>query len=317
MKNKKGSIQIPILIILVALILGGIVYFGGEKYQNYQFEKTEKKRLLAEETNRKNEEVIKLQKEKEFLEEQMKNKQSSEIEELKKEVGILKNKKPDIITKIITQQSTEEQPTKSDLQSIVKTWHPLIVYVECVFKYSNGESESRSGSGTLSASSRGVIMATTNRHVIVGRNGRNPYQCNISVPFDKTYSNNEIRVSHNDNIDYGSIDIIDPDEYVKNLPILQNIGIYSCGIDGSIGEIGTQIAILGYPGIGSKTDITVTQGIISGYDGNYYITDAKIEHGNSGGAAIDVKKNCYLGIPSATVSGTVESLGRILKWQSF
>jgi len=76
--------------------------------------------------------------------------------------------------------------------------------------------------------------------------------------------------------------------------------------------IGDEIIILGYPTIGSQDDITVTRGIISGYDGDYYITDAKIEHGNSGGVAILLKDNCYLGIPSYTISGEAESLARIL-----
>ena len=78
-------------------------------------------------------------------------------------------------------------------------------------------------------------------------------------------------------------------------------------------EAGDRLIILGYPAIGSKTGLTVTEGIVSGFDGNYYITSAKIDRGNSGGAAILVGDNCYLGIPSASVVGTIESLGRILK----
>lgn len=309
MKRQKGFIKIPILIIIIAstLVIGWGIYIGIEKYHDYQFKRTEKARLVAEEVER-------LQKEEQFFAEKEKNKRSSEIEELKKEIGILKNKKPDIITNIITQQpSSGGQSAKFDLQGIVKKWHPMVVYVECVFRYNNGDSESQSGSGTLK-SSEGRIMVATNRHVLIGKNGRAPYQCKISVPFDKTYINTEIR--SRDDIDYGSVEIVNPSEYIKSLPMLQHTGIYSCGINGSVGEIGTQIAILGYPGIGSGTDITVTQGIISGYNGDYYITDAKIEHGNSGGAAIDTNGNCYLGIPTAAVSGTVESLGRILKWQS-
>jgi len=315
-KKQKGFIQVSILIAIITsvLVVGGTGYVGVKKYQNHQFEKIENERVAVEEKNKKDEEIARLQKEKELLEENEKNKQSSEIEELKKEVKILKNKKPDVITKIVTQQSSSDrQSTKFDIQSIVKKWHPLVVYIECVFKYNNGDSQSQSGSGTLKRSGD-KVQATTNKHVLIGKNGRAPYQCSVSVPFDKTYINTEIR-ARND-VDYGSVDLINPSEYIKSLIMTQPAGIYSCGVDGSIAEIGTQIAILGYPGIGSETGITVTQGIISGYDGDYYITDAKIEHGNSGGAAVDVNKNCYLGIPTAVVSGTVESLGRILKWQS-
>jgi len=69
---------------------------------------------------------------------------------------------------------------------------------------------------------------------------------------------------------------------------------------------------LGYPGIGGNNDITATEGIISSYDGDYYITSAKIEHGNSGGIAILIKDNCFLGIPSYAEAGEIESMGRIL-----
>jgi len=42
------------------------------------------------------------------------------------------------------------------------------------------------------------------------------------------------------------------------------------------------------------------------YDGNYYVTSAKIDHGNSGGTAILVNNDCYIGIPSASVVGSVD-----------
>ena len=76
---------------------------------------------------------------------------------------------------------------------------------------------------------------------------------------------------------------------------------------------GDRVAVLGYPRIGSAGDVTATEGIISGFEGEYYITSAKIEQGNSGGAAILVKRDCYLGIPSFVKSGGLESLGRILR----
>lgn len=40
---------------------------------------------------------------------------------------------------------------------------------------------------------------------------------------------------------------------------------------------GSEIVVLGYPGIGSRSSITATKGIISGFDDNHYITSAKIE----------------------------------------
>jgi len=80
---------------------------------------------------------------------------------------------------------------------------------------------------------------------------------------------------------------------------------------------GDEIVVLGYPDVGSPTGITATDGIISGYNGNYYVTSAKVEHGNSGGAAIDVANNCYLGIPTYVETDSADSLAGVLKWQAF
>jgi hypothetical protein len=52
--------------------------------------------------------------------------------------------------------------------------------------------------------------------------------------------------------------------------------------------------------------------VISGYEEGLYLTSAKVERGNSGGAAIDVNNNCYLGIPTFVTVGSFESLARIL-----
>jgi hypothetical protein len=69
---------------------------------------------------------------------------------------------------------------------------------------------------------------------------------------------------------------------------------------------------LGYPSIGAKESITATEGILSGFDEEYYTTSAKIEQGNSGGAAIHVKNDCFLGLPTLVLAGRIESLARIL-----
>lgn len=83
-------------------------------------------------------------------------------------------------------------------------------------------------------------------------------------------------------------------------------------------EIGENILIFGYPYTGGEmgTSITITEGIISGHDGKDYTTSAKIEHGNSGGIAISPKKDCFIGIPTSAFQGDLETLGRILKWQT-
>ena len=76
-------------------------------------------------------------------------------------------------------------------------------------------------------------------------------------------------------------------------------------------EIGDKIIVAGYPTIGGFS-LTITEGIISGFLGNYIKTSAKIEHGNSGGAAFHYS-GCLLGIPTLSNVGEIESLGLILK----
>src|SRR3990167_10464536 len=106
--------------------------------------------------------------------------------------------------------------------------------------------------------------------------------------------------------DYGYIRIDNPSQQLMNLVSTPVKLCYNV-------NIGDKLVILGYPTIGSQDTITATEGIIAGIEQNYYVTSAKIEHGNSGGAAILLKDNCWLGIPSYGEVGSAETLGRILK----
>lgn len=79
-------------------------------------------------------------------------------------------------------------------------------------------------------------------------------------------------------------------------------------------QIGQKIFILGYPLIGGE-NVTVTDGIISGFDGqlNQFIkTSAKISFGNSGGIAVTQDEGCLVGIPTKISIGPAESLGQVL-----
>jgi hypothetical protein len=107
-------------------------------------------------------------------------------------------------------------------------------------------------------------------------------------------------------IDAGYFLISNPDSYIQQIA---DNGNNVCNAQPKIGD---SVIILGYPAIGSANSITATDGIISGIESNYYVTSAKVEHGNSGGAAILKDKNCYVGIPSYAETGDIESLARIL-----
>ena len=76
-------------------------------------------------------------------------------------------------------------------------------------------------------------------------------------------------------------------------------------------SLGDEIDAYGYPGVGGQT-ITLTKGSVSGFmpgmtdAGDSYRwlikTDAKLNHGNSGGAAFDAQGN-FIGIPAYDPSG--------------
>lgn len=76
-------------------------------------------------------------------------------------------------------------------------------------------------------------------------------------------------------------------------------------------NIGDQLSIIGFPGLGGNT-VTYTRGTVSGFlTGEGWIkTDAEINSGNSGGAAIDASGK-LVGIPSEANAERTEVPGKI------
>ncbi len=201
------------------------------------------------------------------------------------------------------------EPSTTKLSDIIKKWRPIVAYVECDFRDTNTNQLYAQGRGSgVVIDFDSQITIITNRHVIVDNNGYQPYSCRIKLPNDNTTFLSQ-KFTGGGTIDIGLIDISNPNTYIRSLTDISTSPLNFCRQKPSLGD---DVIILGYPTIGSQTDITATEGIISGYDGNYFITSAKVEQGNSGGAAILVKGDCYLGIPSFAKSGSVESLSRIL-----
>lgn len=283
-----------ILIILIILIVCGVSYFGVKQYQKYQTE------------------IIK----KENITQETQKQRDSEVEKLKQEVEALKNKKVETTPKPFFPTSVS---LPNDNVSIIKKWRPRIAYIDCKAEANNIKVAEQSGSGyVFGRTDTGGVMILTNKHMItmtVSGHSFFPTSCEIKIPGDTQ----SMTVLPGDQIlgnfdaaqidDWTMITIKNPTSYLQNI-VKNFLWDNDCK---STAELGEKILVLGYPGIGDKNDITVTDGIISGYDGNYYITSAKIEHGNSGGVAISMKNNCFLGIPSFVNVGSVESLARILK----
>jgi S1-C subfamily serine protease len=75
-------------------------------------------------------------------------------------------------------------------------------------------------------------------------------------------------------------------------------------------QLNDDLFTIGYPAIGQST-FTVTNGIISGFLDEHIKTSAKIDQGNSGGAAINALGE-FIGIPTYGVVGELDSLGYVI-----
>lgn len=279
-KSLKGEYQLPMwaaVFILVAVLMAAGGYYGWKKYAAKQ--EATNKVLTAQQT---------------------------ELLEAQKEIEALKNggeakKAEDIINR---------EPT-SPLATIIKGWRPRTAHIQC--NYDDDPDNPDKGSG-LWLSSEGVVI--TSRHVAeraeVGGSVK-PDSCQIKLPGDE-----EVIVGKDDIKSWKGQDeitalfIANPTKLMK---ATRSTLASACASQAVVGE---KIIILGYPSIGSTSDITVTEGIVSGYDekdgNNFYITSAKIDKGHSGGAAVSIERNCYLGMPTFVRLGEIESLGRILNF---
>ncbi|MDQ5957950.1 MAG: serine protease Do [Patescibacteria group bacterium] len=189
-----------------------------------------------------------------------------------------------------------------DITKIITEWSGRVVKIECIVEFTDGTNKKSTASG-VATTNAGVTEIYTSKHVVE----------------EKGVLAKECQVKSEDGTIEVVADIIKADSskdlailsFSKSvrLPITAMTAVKKCTIKPVLGD---QVVILGYPSVGSSKGVTATDGIISGSDKDFYITSAKIERGNSGGAAIYVKNNCLLGLPTLVVAGQVESLARIL-----
>ncbi|KKS42094.1 MAG: hypothetical protein UV02_C0020G0005 [Candidatus Kuenenbacteria bacterium GW2011_GWA2_42_15] len=191
------------------------------------------------------------------------------------------------------QQTPSEDLGISNQDTIVKATVKLICPVSSTM--------ASQGSGTIINSS-GLIL--TNKHVIDGTSG-----CLVGFIDD-----------YDDEPYFGDRQIADiykissdTDVAVLKLRNPSNKNLASINISQNSSsniKLGEILTTYGYPAdFGRK--ITYTSGDFSGVDGNYLKTTAVIEHGNSGGGAY-LKNGSFIGIPSAVVKGSLNSMGLLL-----
>ncbi len=206
----------------------------------------------------------------------------------------------------IIQNNQENQDHVADL---INAWGGVVGLVSC----SDEESGSSRGSGTLFMLGS-VVSITTNWHVVTDDNDIFMDSCEISFPEgdipDIAFIPSETVASESDS-DLAIIRITSPS--AQAITQAKKVAA-TCD---QKPEIGASIIVLGYPSIGARAGLTVTEGIISGYDGDYFISSAKVDKGNSGGAAIWVEESCFVGIPTKVYAGAAETLARILDITAF
>lgn len=187
----------------------------------------------------------------------------------------------------------------SDISKLISEWSPRVVRLECSFEDENGNGSK--GRGSAVATYLGSVPHfLTNKHVIEDDDPL--VNCKSTFLSGEQVLAGQESITISDKVDVGYIRAEQASFVGIDTPVR------TCSEKPAIGDA---VVILGYPSVGGS-GITATEGIVSGFDEEYYITSAKIEQGNSGGAAVHVKDNCFLGMPTLVLAGRVESLARIL-----
>ncbi|MEI7765609.1 MAG: serine protease [bacterium] len=229
--------------------------------------------------------------------------QQEQINSLQKEIDALKNKD--------TKTIEPTQKSKPDISSVVSEWRDNTAFLICSGVDMYYQPYSQTATAYIHINSINEVYALTNKHAISDKYGLLASRCELSIN-----GNNPVVFFPSVNSDIINSTASEFDIAVFKIDST-NLSLSSlkkgklCSKNNIKANTGDQIVVIGYPAIGSTKDITATEGIISGYDYPYYVTSAKIEHGNSGGLAILVKDNCFLGVPTGAVTGSIESLGRI------
>ncbi|MEX1087120.1 MAG: hypothetical protein WEC58_01155, partial [Candidatus Paceibacterota bacterium] len=147
---------------------------------------------------------------------------------------------------------------EEQLSALVQEWEPRIARIECVFRNNDGGT-SRSNASAVSVLRQGEVQFITNKHVLVQK-GHSLVNCELAVPG----IGDGLRVEPESAEFSGTLDIAyvtlsdQPAELVAEAS-----GVRVCSEPPSFGS---RVLILGYPATGSKSGITATDGILSGFE---------------------------------------------------
>jgi S1-C subfamily serine protease len=212
-----------------------------------------------------------------------------------------------------TPSPTIEEPTLTPLPSEALN-RALLATVQIIVPV-DGETRHSTGSGSV-LTEKGHIL--TNFHVVgdpdTGRLYNSPGLIYVAVSPSNLRDPPQIEyvaeLMQGDQVmDLALIKIIATQDG-RVLPANLNLTAMSVG-DSDTVEIGDELSIIGFPNLGGAT-VTFTKGSVSGFltDEGWIKTDAEVNPGNSGGAAID-QDGQLVGIPSAAAAETIRLPGKI------
>ncbi|MBI9101083.1 MAG: serine protease [Spirochaetales bacterium] len=176
--------------------------------------------------------------------------------------------------------------------------------------------ENGTGSGCI-VSKAGLVL--TNYHVIESAEGKPSEEIYGAVTLTPENPPVELFklkvVDYNEDKDLALLQV-DSGFYGQDLPYGYEFPFFELGNSDRL-RIGQPLVVIGYPGIGgtgSRSSVSITQGIVSGYQRTFYgtiiKTDAEINGGNSGGAVINAFYE-LVGLPTMVVNEDAGQMGFI------
>lgn len=221
-------------------------------------------------------------------------------------------------------QATTTNLTEYELLNI---WRQYSVRVKCYAfydstKYKGSYSDE---SGLLTKTPEGKFIVTTPKYVFYPKDIYSDY-CEVIIPGN----NEKIKIEKRDRKfsskqERAGLLVHEPSEYLKWLMGLPNFKNTEKNCSSKQITNGTNIAILGYPKDSDKNQPTIARGKIllpiasstSPVLKDYISTDIKMKYGYSGGIAVSLDNNCYLGIVSYSLKNEKNENAIVLNINKF